>query len=914
MNIILKIAYSFIFLLTSYVSFSQDFVTEVTYYMEYDTSTCWYDCFIIIEAGGATGAGFRTQFFSNYTIVAPTGTTVIVADTYLPLKDNQNYTGTIPATWNIGASEFDVNGTGIDYHPIVPQTSPSAQYNDLVAGDTLKVFSINVSDNTECGIGVRFFQNGVDMNVGGGNVNSSFKIGTPIEQYEGNNPIQYPTGPYIPTPIVNVENGISIDFTPNTISCQAPFTQSWSGPNNYSSTNEDVLINPAVPADYGVFQLILENEIECKDTLDILVEEPSAPVINDVNINSVKLTPTFEHIGVHVDITGDDNNNSELTLEYKLTGKATYLPGAITMRAQPNMVVDGAPLNMNFHAGSVMHLLPNASYDVRLTMTDIDGGSEVIELSITTKQFPDAIGSGDVKYVITGNGGGNGSIANPFQGLQFAVDNVQSGEILEVADGLYESFTLTTTGTETNPITIRSTNIHGAVIDGNNTITGIVTLGSATDSIRYIIIDGFEIKNGDWGIDAQNTQFVTIRNNKINDVDFGFYNRRENGWEHDQYLNNNEIIGRTSWPQLDGSIPSERGIDIRGNANVISNNSISDFGDGISTDGPVSQNSYALDIHDNYITRIVDDIIEVDGAISNTRVYKNQGLNGRMGVSVAPIFGGPVYIFRNEFFNLETSAFKMNNQTAGLIIINNSIASSDRGLTSSEGWQSTIFKNNAVLSGHYVMEEFGLVTGSIDDWDNNAYLSLRAGTTAEPWFKWDGVKYNTVTDVVLSGITELNTIETSYTHFINIIIPSNYSTEALPTDFNFELSVNSGLINIGVAFDNIFDNDSEGGTVAIGALEQGTSSPNYGHDFENICERNDLSSRIWNGNINKGWYHPSNWTPCGVPEKITDVTIPGTLVNYPFINSDIIAKNAFILGNGQLEITTDINFKLEGDL
>ena len=255
----------------------------------------------------------------------------------------------------------------------------------------------------------------------------------------------------------------------------------------------------------------------------------------------------------------------------------------------------------------------------------------------------------------------------------------------------------------------------------------------------------------------------------------------------------------------------------------------------------------------------------------------------------------------------------MNNQTSGLVILNNSIAKSDRGLTSSVWWQNTIFKNNVVLSGHYVMEEFGLVNGSIDDWDNNAYLSLRAGTTSEPWFKWNAVNYNTVSDIVMSGITELNTIETMYSDFINMIIPMNYGTESFPIDFNFSLSASSDLIDSGVFFDNIFKDEIEGGLLDIGALENGKPSPSYGHDFMIVCERNDLSFRTWNGNINTGWYHPSNWTPCGVPEKITDVTLPGALLKYPIINSDIIARSAYILGDGQLEILNGVNFKLEGN-
>ncbi len=465
-------------------------------------------------------------------------------------------------------------------------------------------------------------------------------------------------------------------------------------------------------------------------------------------------------------------------------------------------------------------------------------------------------------------------------------------------------------GTELEPIVIRSTNLHGAIIDGGNTSTAVITIGVYNDSTRYVILDGFDIRNGHWGIDAQNTQYLTVQNNRITDVDFGIYNRRENGWEHDQYITNNEIIGRTAWPQTNGEIPSERGVDIRGNRNVVSYNTISDFGDGISTDGSPYQTSYALDIHHNDINRVVDDLIEIDGTVSNSRVYKNRGYNGRMGVSVAPVFGGPAYIFRNEFYNLEASAIKMNRKPAGLIIVNNSIASYNRGLTSDSGWQNTIFKNNAVLSGQYVMEEYGLVAGSEDYWNYNGYKSLRSGTAAGPWFKWDNIRYNNIAALISSGITEAQSIGVEISDFIDVYIPTSYATEGIPSDQDFHLTASSVLIDAGVAFDNILDLDVLTGSPDIGVYELGQSTPNYGHDFSNICERIDLSNRTWNGMHSEAWYHPENWTPCGVPTKETTVSIPGNLFRYPFVNVDIEVMNFFLLGNGELNIIEGVMIKI----
>jgi len=132
--------------------------------------------------------------------------------------------------------------------------------------------------------------------------------------------------------------------------------------------------------------------------------------------------------------------------------------------------------------------------------------------------------------------------------LQTAADNAQAGITFIVRPGLYNSFNIATDGTANAPVTFRSETKHSAIVDGNNTSNGVVILGDFTeDSLQHIIIDGFHIRNGEYGIDAQHTQYLTIKNCKIDDVTWGIYNRRENGWEHDQYITNNFITGRTAW-------------------------------------------------------------------------------------------------------------------------------------------------------------------------------------------------------------------------------------------------------------------------------------------------------------------------------------------------------------------------------
>lgn len=551
---------------------------------------------------------------------------------------------------------------------------------------------------------------------------------------------------------------------------------------------------------------------------------------NAITSSSVLYNPTFEHISVHLTIVGDDNLNSTTTIQYRLQNTTTWKPAAPTMRAHPLQKVDGANLGLNFHAGSVLFLNPNTTYEIQTTLTDPDGGSSTIINTVKTNSRPTPPSNPQTIYVVPGNGGGTGTPANPYQGIQTAANNAAPGQIIELATGNYTPFVLDEDGTPNAPIVIKSAELHGAVINGGGTNAGIIQIGNFSDSTQHIILDGLKVINGHRGIDAQNTQYLTVKNCDVYNVDYGFVNRRENGWEHDQYIHNNRFVGKTFWPQA-GVIPSERGVDIRGNRNVISYNTITDFGDGVSTDGKAYKTAYALDIHNNDINRIVDDLIEVDGMISNARVYQNRCFNGRAGVSLAPVYGGPAYVFRNELVNIENSGFKMNRAPSGLFLVNNTIVKSDNGLSSTAGWQNTVVKNNAVFASRYCIEEYGLVAGSTDDWDYNGYRSTRPGTLSGPWFKWNNTRYINVFDLQLSSNIEANGRTIATNDVGNLSIPTTYVNEITTTQVDLFPSNNSMMIDGGIPISNINDPFVMDGTPDIGALEAGMPLPDYGHDF-----------------------------------------------------------------------------------
>ncbi len=551
---------------------------------------------------------------------------------------------------------------------------------------------------------------------------------------------------------------------------------------------------------------------------------------NSVTAGTIRFDATFENISVNYSIINDDNLNSELSISFREAGIGSFQPAAKTMRAYPGLVIDGNTTSRNFHAGSIFFLEPNTSYEIECTLTDPDGGSLTSIETVTTKAIPEPAINATIKYVVPGNGGGTGTMSDPYLGLQEAANNAQAGDHFMVSPGNYDPFNLTTSGTDASPICFTSEAIHGAVIDGAGTTTGIVTLGDFSTIVSHIILDGFKIENGTRGIDAQNTQHVTIRNNIIQYVDYGYLNRRELGNEHDQYITNNLILGNTVWPGT--GIPSERGIDLRGNNNVVSYNTIKDFGDGISTDGPPYETSYSLDIHNNEIQNAVDDLIEVDGIISNARVYLNRAFNGRAGVSLAPIYGGPAYVFRNVFYNMENSPFKMNRGPSGLIIVHNTVISEQNGISSPNGWQNTYYRNNVVMGTRYCFEFFGVEAGSVDDWNYDAFYSTRAGGSGTEWFKWDDIRYANVPVLQSSNIIEANSIEVNPSDFTNVFLPSAWDVEYTPSQLDFTPVNGSPVMNNGDFIDQLNTPFMVDGFPDRGAYEHSQAIPDYGHEFD----------------------------------------------------------------------------------
>jgi hypothetical protein len=549
---------------------------------------------------------------------------------------------------------------------------------------------------------------------------------------------------------------------------------------------------------------------------------------NNVVPGAVQADATFQHIGVVWAISGDDDLDSAMVLEFRLQGESTWRPAAPAMRAHPTLIVDGTQLGINSWAASALFLQSGQTYELRLTLTDPDGGGAVQTVNATTRTPPPDEYGGTDRYVVPGSGGGDGSLGNPYAGLQTAADNALPGDHFHVAAGTYAPFQMLISGTPSQPIVFSGPGDGTAVVDGGNTGDGIVTLGQYDLSISHVVIEGLTIEDGHWGVDAQRSSDIVIRHNHIRDVDFGIYNRREGGLEGNQTVCDNIVEGRVTWPGGPSDIPGERGIDLRGYGNVVCHNTVRNFGDCVSLQ-PFTGESYGNDVYGNDASYCVDDGIEIDYNRANVRVWRNRVMNARTGVSIQPIRGGPAYIFRNEFFNLQNYPIKMNNQPSGFFVIHNTGAQRGNGHSDgSETWRNAIFRNNLFLGTYYAFEFGTVASDGFRDFDYDAWGTTREDRGASaPDFKWDNVRYDRLPDLQAIGV-ETYGVEAAFGDLMNATLPSAWDQPAIPGSRDLRLVAGAPEINAGEALLNFNDGFVVNGLPDMGAIEFGQPLLHYG--------------------------------------------------------------------------------------
>lgn len=548
--------------------------------------------------------------------------------------------------------------------------------------------------------------------------------------------------------------------------------------------------------------------------------------------------PTLLSLGAWWIVEGDDNKNATVACEYRKAGETGWRKGPPLFR-----VAKGAhkgfekqhnertktvvPDNAWLFAGSLLLLQPDTEYEWKLTLKDPDGGDAEKFLKARTIAEPIAPADLKVLHVVPGSGGGTGTKEDPFKGLKAAQEAAAPGTLFLVQAGVYAApFEIVKSGEPGKPIVWRGVGDGEAVIDGKGKGEGEKNAGrgiSAGD-VHDIWFEKLTIRNADYGLVGHRSSRLVVRRCHFHEVEYGLtWTNNDKDTTNGFFVCDNVIEGPSTWPRTKG-IENARGVQATGQGHVVCYNRIRGFADAIDTFGSVR--CMATDFHNNEISECTDDGIEMDYSERNTRCFHNRLTNIFQGISVQPVYGGPVYIFRNALYNVVAETFKVHNSPSGALMFHNTCVKKDEPLLimTPERFQNCWYRNNLFIGT--TGRAFDCSPMNVDcDFDYDGF----GGFSGEVFIKWNNVKYASPDEIRSKGPV--------YKHVVVVDPATAFAAGAKPPEDpakqqelklnDLRLKEGSDAVDAGEALPGINDGFA-GKAPDLGAYELGEPLPHYG--------------------------------------------------------------------------------------
>jgi parallel beta-helix repeat protein len=222
------------------------------------------------------------------------------------------------------------------------------------------------------------------------------------------------------------------------------------------------------------------------------------------------------------------------------------------------------------------------------------------------------------------------------------------------------------------------------------------------------------------------------------------------------------------------------------------------------------------DVYDNLVYNAGDDGLSADGTCSNVRIWNNTFRDVLVGISLAPIYEGPLYAIRNLIYRTGAGnssysgyPFKFNSgygQSGRMYLLHNT---ADAVLPGNNGfyvkapgsWELIYSRNNIWAGTAYAVENYNAAWPIDLDYDN----LWNAGNG--DLVRWDGVRY--------PDLATFNGATGQLAHGMSV-----WPGFAGAPGGDYTLAENSALIDAGVNIPGINDNHT-GGAPDIGAYETG---------------------------------------------------------------------------------------------
>ncbi len=281
------------------------------------------------------------------------------------------------------------------------------------------------------------------------------------------------------------------------------------------------------------------------------------------------------------------------------------------------------------------------------------------------------------------------------------------------------------------------------VIDGQGASPSRPAHAIEVSGTHDVWLEDLTVQNAMHGVTFHDSARIVVRRCHIRKVEYGMNAARNTqGTAQDHFIADNVIEGPSSWPRTKG-IENARGIQITGEGHVVCYNRIRGFADAIDTFP--SPGCSAIDMHNNELSELTDDGIEMDYSERNTRCFFNRITNVFQGISMQPVYGGPVYVFRNVMDNVAVEPFKLHNSPSGCLIFHNT--SVKKGMPSllwtSEPVRHCLSRNNLFIgtAGDYAFDSTAPMVDCDFDYDGFGGGPFRL------FLRWNRTRYATLEEV-----------------------------------------------------------------------------------------------------------------------------------------------------------------------
>lgn len=350
---------SALFFLSFQFGFTQ--VQSVDYSLRYNSETCLFDCYLIINEGETKTTVSRAQFNSQVTIVVPVTSNVFIEESYMPLKDNQVFKSTESVSWEItNELEQPADLKNSRLVSISPVLAPTAFYNNIKQGDEIKLFSLKVNPIVNCAEGVRLFDNQKDPNSGskgmmGADFSNGFTIGEIGQKYIGNSLSESPKGPIFNNLTTKTKYGI--DFSVKNIegaTCQNSLSYKFYGPKGEIGSLDDYYSLASKQQEIGEYKVIATDNLGCSTEHKFYPfgKEESANILTR-DTESESLIKAFES-SIYPNPTQDIINLTVFGKEGTLIDANIYdLDGKLVKRSVTDFVLTGNEQTIKIPTGLV---------------------------------------------------------------------------------------------------------------------------------------------------------------------------------------------------------------------------------------------------------------------------------------------------------------------------------------------------------------------------------------------------------------------------------------------------------------------------------------------------------------------------------------------------------------------------------